>query len=458
MLADSLLPTIFWAEAVNTACYVHNRVLVTKPHNKTPYKLLIGRSPNIDFIKPFGYFVTNLNTLDHLGKFKRKADEGFFVGYSVNGRGPKCLFDIDSLTNSMNYEPLTAGNQTNNDAVLRAQMIRMLMRYQEKEMKVEMGAEADTNNLELSTVVSPIPTTRVHKDHPKEQIIIDLNLATQTRRMINFSKENAMVSYIKKQRRTNPKDYQNCLFACFLSQQEPKKVIQALADPSWIEAMQEKLLQYKLQEVWTLLDLPNGKRAIGTKCVFRNKKDERGIVVRNKARLVAQGYTQKEGIDYNEVFAPVARIEAIVLFLAYASYMGFIVYQIDVKSAFLYGTIKEEVYVCQPLGFEDPHFPNKVYKVEKTLYGIHQAPRAWYETLSTYLLEIGFRRGTTDKTLFIKKASDDFLRIFEVGQKLKMPPTDLMDGSIFGGSVDPRGDLRICRHVVDDDGKISKRA
>ncbi|GJV16741.1 putative ribonuclease H-like domain-containing protein [Tanacetum coccineum] len=143
---------------------------------------------------------------------------------------------------------------------------------------------------------------------------------------------------------------------------EPKKVIQALEDPSWIEAMQEELLQFQLQKVWTLVDLPNGKRAIGTKWVFRNKKDERGIIVRNKARLVAQSYTQEEGIDYDEVFAPVAWIEAIRLFLAYASFMGFIVYQMDVKSAFLYSTIEEEVYVCQPPGFEDPQFPDKVYK------------------------------------------------------------------------------------------------
>ncbi|GJS53793.1 putative ribonuclease H-like domain-containing protein [Tanacetum coccineum] len=139
--------------------------------------------------------------------------------------------------------------------------------------------------------------------------------------------------------------------------------------------------------VWTLVDLPKGKRAIRTKWVYKNKKDERGIIVRNKARLVAQGYTQEEGIDYDEVFAPIARIEAIRLFLAYASFMGLIVYQMDVKSAFLYGTIEEEV--------------------EKALYGLHQASRAWYETLSTYLLENGFRRGTINKTLFIKKEKDN---------------------------------------------------
>ncbi|GJR87848.1 putative ribonuclease H-like domain-containing protein [Tanacetum coccineum] len=145
--------------------------------------------------------------------------------------------------------------------------------------------------------------------------------------------------------------------------------------------------------VWILVDLPFGKKAIGTKWVFRNKRDERSIVVKNKARLVAQGHRQEEGIDYDEVFAPVARIEAIRLFLAFASYMGFLVYQMDVKSAFLYGIIEEEVYVHQPLGFVDPAHPNKVYKVVKALYGLHQALRAWYETLSSFLLENGFRRG-----------------------------------------------------------------
>nr|GFB42966.1 putative ribonuclease H-like domain-containing protein [Tanacetum cinerariifolium] len=172
-------------------------------------------------------------------------------------------------------------------------------------------------------------------------------------------------------------DFHTCMFACFLSQEEPKRVHQALKDPSWIEAMQEELLQFKMQKVWILVDLPYGKRAIGTKWVYRNKNDERGIVIRNKARLVTQGHTQEEGIDYEDVFAPVARIKAIRLFLAYASFMGFPMYQMDVKSAFLYGTIEEEVYVCQPPGFEDPENPDKVYKVVKALYGLHQAPRAW---------------------------------------------------------------------------------
>nr|GEZ09687.1 ribonuclease H-like domain, reverse transcriptase, RNA-dependent DNA polymerase [Tanacetum cinerariifolium] len=153
------------------------------------------------------------------------------------------------------------------------------------------------------------------------------------------------------------------------------------------------------------------KRAIGTKCVFKNKKDERRIVIRNKARFVAQWYTQEEGIKYDEVCAPVARIKAIMLFLAYASFKDFVVYQMDVKSAFLYGKIDKEVYVCQPPGFEDPDILDRVYKVEKALYGLHQAPKTWYETLSTYLLGNGLQRGKIDKTLFIKRQKGDILLV-----------------------------------------------
>ncbi|GJY81818.1 putative ribonuclease H-like domain-containing protein [Tanacetum coccineum] len=203
----------------------------------------------------------------------------------------------------------------------------------------DVGTEADMKNLDAFMHVSPIPTTIIHKDHPVEQIIRDMNSAPQTRRMTKNLKEHGLFSSV--QQRINHKDFQNCLFACFLSQEEPKK---------------------------TLVDLPNGKRAIGTKWVYRNKKDERGIVIKNKESLVAQGYTQEEGMDYDEVFAPIARIEAIRLFLAYAFFKDFMVYQMDVNSAFLYGKIKEEVYVCQPPGFEDPYFPNRRGQIDKTLF------------------------------------------------------------------------------------------
>ncbi|GJX79161.1 putative ribonuclease H-like domain-containing protein [Tanacetum coccineum] len=274
------------------------------------------------------------------------------------------------------------------------------------------GAVADFTNLEAIVNVSPIPTSRIHPSHPSTIILGDPTSVVQTRSKVNKSSEaHAFVSYVQKQRRTNHKDFHHCLFACFLSQHEPKKISEALEDESWVDAMQEELLQFEIQKVWILVDLPYGKKAIGTKWVYRNKKDERGVVVRNKARLVAQGHRQEEGIDYDEVFAPVARLEAIRIFLAYASYMGFIVYQMDVKSAFLYGKIDEEVYVSQPPGFQDPKSPQKVYKVVKALYGLHQAPRAWYATLSTFLLKNGYRRGTIDKTLFLKKDKHDIILV-----------------------------------------------
>ncbi|GJY00363.1 putative ribonuclease H-like domain-containing protein [Tanacetum coccineum] len=274
------------------------------------------------------------------------------------------------------------------------------------------GVVADFTNLESTVNVSPIPTSRIHFIHPITQILGDPKSSVQTRSKVNKSYgAHAFISYIQKQRRNNHKDFQHCLFACFLSQIEPKKISEALEDESWVDAMQEELLQFKIQKVWILVDLPYGKKAIGTKWVYRNKQDERGVVVRNKARLVAQGHRQEEGIDYDEVFAPVARIEAIRIFLAFASYMGFIVYQMDVKSAFLYGTIDEEVYVSQPLGFVDPKFPKKVYKVMKALYGLHQDHRAWYATLSTFVLKSGYKRGTINKTFFIKKDKNNIMLV-----------------------------------------------
>ncbi|GJY12740.1 putative ribonuclease H-like domain-containing protein [Tanacetum coccineum] len=382
MLADSLLPTTFWAEAINTACYVQNRVLITKPHNKTPYELLIGRPPNLDFMRPFGCPVTILNTLDHLGKFEGKADEGFLVGYSVNSKAFRVfntrtrkveenlhikflenkpyIEEVSNVNGSANMEqgkayyheiyllPFLAsdsqGLKSSDDEFIDDAAKKNEVQYPANWLHYDdedVGAEADLNNLETTMNVSHIPIIRIHKYHPKDQIIRDINSAIQTRRMINFSKENAMVSYISKQRRTNHKDYQNCLFACFLSQIEPKKVIQALTYLSWIEAMQEELLQFKLQKM---------KRG---NCSQKKQGQE----------YVAQVYPE-EGIDLMEM---------------------------DVKSAFLYGTIDEEV--------------------EKALYGLHQALRAWYETLSTYLIENGFRRGTIDKTLFIKKDKCDILLV-----------------------------------------------
>nr|GEW61149.1 uncharacterized mitochondrial protein AtMg00810-like [Tanacetum cinerariifolium] len=460
-------------------------VLVTKPHNKTPHALLLGRTPSIGFMRPFDCPVTILNTLDSLGKFDGNADEGFLVRYSVSSKafrvfnsktkiiqetlhinflenqpnvaesGLTCLFDIDTLTKSMNYQPVVAGNLPNSSVGIQENLnagtigkeAKSVQQYvllplwssgskdpqdtdaaafevKEPESTVyvspsscdkpkkhddktkreakgkslvelstgvrdlrdefeeffdnstngvnaaitlvtavglnstnntntfsvagpsnnvvssnfelgekssfvdpsqypddpdmhaleditylddeeDVGAEVDFSNLETNIIVSPIPTPRVYKDHPVTQIIGDFSLDPQTRSMIRMVKEQGRLTQI------NDDDFHTCMFTCFLSQEEPKRVHQALKDPSWIESMQEELLQFKMQRVWVLVDLPKGKRAIGSKWVFRNKKDKRGTIFKNKARLVASGHTQEEGIAYEEVFALVARIEAI---------------------------------------------------------------------------------------------------------------------------------------------------
>src|SRR3954462_1075426 len=178
-----------------------------------------------------------------------------------------------------------------------------------------------------------------------------------------------------------------------ISQIEPKHINDAIQDDSWIQAMTEELAQFEKNQVWNLVPNPLDKTIIGTRWIFRNKLDEDGNIIRNKARLVAQGYNQQEGIDYDETYAPVARLEAIRILLAYAAHKGIKLFQMDVKSAFLNGFLNEEVFVKQPPGFEDSKFPNHVFKLTKALYGLKQAPRAWYERLSLFLLENNFSRG-----------------------------------------------------------------
>ncbi|GJZ93881.1 retrovirus-related pol polyprotein from transposon TNT 1-94 [Tanacetum coccineum] len=183
------------------------------------------------------------------------------------------------------------------------------------------------------------------------------------------------------------------------------------ANADWVSAMQDELDQFARLKVWRLVPRPEGKTIIKTKWIFKNKKDESSLVIRNKARLVAVGYCQQEGIDYDETFAPVARIEAIRLFLAYAAHKDFTVFQMDVKTAFLNGILKEEVYVGQPPGFVSKQYPDHVYALDKALYGLKQAPRAWYDVLSKFLVDSGFQKGSIDTTLFIKKKGKHIMLI-----------------------------------------------
>ncbi|GKB74586.1 ribonuclease H-like domain-containing protein, partial [Tanacetum coccineum] len=355
LLVDSKLPTTFWAEAVNTdfmkpfGCPI--TILNTRDH--------LGKFDEKDNEGYFiGYSVIN-KAIRVFNKRTRIVEETLNIRFlenapNVKRNGPDWLFDVDSLSwlerekepeqeEDAGIKP-TKVNESGasdkgeeDDQDIRSEFKRLLQ--QEKQTEHPNGTnsiniistpvstaghpldimleplfnsyddveeEVDMNNVDTSYTASNAPFTKFLKDHPQEQVIGSLKTPVQTRHMTKINEEHGLISSVHKLRRTNHKDFQNCLFAYFLSQKEPKKVIQALEDPSWVEAMQDELLQFKLLKVWTLFDLPRDKWTIGTKWVFRNKKDKRGIVVKNKARLVAQGYTQEEGIDYDEVFAPVA--------------------------------------------------------------------------------------------------------------------------------------------------------
>ncbi|KAK1603671.1 hypothetical protein QYE76_027344 [Lolium multiflorum] len=223
------------------------------------------------------------------------------------------------------------------------------------------------------------------RGHTHDKVLGDVRAKVSTRRQLaNFSNHHAYISVV-----------------------EPKKVFEALEDSDWVEAMHEELNNFKRNKVWTLVEKPKDRNVIGTKWIFKNKQDEFGNIVRNKARLVAQGFSQVEGIDFGETYAPVARLESIRILLAYASHHNFKLQQMDVKSAFLNGPLHEEVYVKQPPGFEDLNFPNHVYKLDKALYGLKQAPRAWYEHLKELLVDRGFDVGLIDPTLFTKRVNGE---------------------------------------------------
>ncbi|GJX04918.1 retrovirus-related pol polyprotein from transposon TNT 1-94 [Tanacetum coccineum] len=358
-LVDSKLPTTFWVEAVNTACYVLNRVLVIKPHTKTPYEIIHGRTPLIDFMKPFRCPVTILNTRDHLGKFDGKADEGFFVGYSVvskamrvfnkrtmivketlnirflenapnvTGNGPDWLFDVDSLTIYMNYVPVKSEPEQE----------YILIPFCTTDLLISQGPKDSEEDVGMKpTEVDESGSS--NKGEEDEQGTIS--------------------------------EFKSVAGSSFTNDDPSSPVNAAKASNAFEDHLFEQFSPFK--NAFALPHVPN-VFLIDDTGIFGNAYDDEDV-----------------GAE-----ADLNNLE--------------ITMNMDVKSAFLYGTIEEEVYVCQPPGFEDPHFPNKVYKVEKALYGLHQAPRAWYETLSTYLLENGFRRGTIDKTLFIKKDKSDILLV-----------------------------------------------
>ena len=362
--------------------------------DKTPYELLKGRKPNISYFRAFGCkcFVHN-NGKRNLGKFDERSDEAVFLGYASNSKAYRvynkrtmCVEEsvhiIFDETNHVidvqddedddfeiglvrRYDPDEESSPTWKQPIQEQADATVEVpqgEHQETEVpnQVDQGVNEDEGQETQIPARDFAPKPWKYKDsHPVDLIISDLQKGTQTRSQLrNF-----------------------CAFFSFLSTMEPKNHTEALQDADWINAMQAELNEFERNKVWHLVPKPEHQKVIGLKWVFRNKLDEHGIIVRNKARLVVKGYNQQEGIDFDENFAPVARLEAIRILVAFAAYMGFRLYQMDVKCAFLNGILHEDVYVEQPPGFENPELLDHVFKLDKALYGLKQAPRAWYERL-----------------------------------------------------------------------------
>ncbi|GJS26895.1 putative ribonuclease H-like domain-containing protein [Tanacetum coccineum] len=435
MLADSKLPTTFWAEAVNTACYVQNRVLVVKPHTKTPYELVRGRTPALSFIRPFGCHVTILNTLDHLVKFDGKSDAGFFVGYILNskafrvynirtrkveeilhikfledkpiiaGDGPKWLFDIDVLTQSMNYVPVVAGSSQDYivmplwkddplfDSSLKNASDAEPQPFSDIEKKDDEGVSKDSG---LDDQERPANNTQDDNDSAPSINTASTNVNTGSS---NINTVNLKVA-------TAPIEATYDDLSGYETEVDVRNITTTYSVSSNLNTRIYK--DHSLAQV--IGDIKYGVLTRGmTKttndqgfisAVYEGKTHEDFILSGLLVSYLGRNQTMQSSNDSAWVECNADDV------LSSTVYM-------DVKSAFLYGKIEEEVYVCQPLGFEDPNNLNKVYKVVKALYGLHQAPRAWYETLAKYLLDNGFHRGKIDQTLFIKKQKGDILLVQE---------------------------------------------
>ncbi|KAK2385091.1 putative mitochondrial protein [Trifolium repens] len=393
MLHAKNVPYHFWAEAMNTACYVHNRVTLRKGTTFTLYELWKDRKPTVKHFHIFGSECFILADREPRRKLDPKSEKGFFLGYSTNSRAyrvyntkTQVVMESANVVVKDSPDKEKEGIDQGTSVSVNAEPDYGASTPASMNEADERTIEEDSDESARPKATSKGPSVRVQKNHPLDLVIGNPEQGITTRRT------NDVVAN-----------------SCFVSLFEPKNVKEALTDEAWIEAMQEELNQFERSEVWDLVPRPEDVNVIGTKWVYKNKSDENGTVTRNKARLVAQGYTQIEGLDFDETFAPVARLESIRLLLGVACILKFKLYQMDVKSAFLNGYLQEEVYVEQPKGFVDPEYPNYVYKLKKALYGLKQAPRAWYERLTQFLEEQGYRKGGSDKTLFVKQEKGKFI-------------------------------------------------
>ncbi|WJX24547.1 hypothetical protein P8452_13641 [Trifolium repens] len=387
MMHETKLAKHFWAEAVNTACYIQNRIYIRPLLNITTYELFKGRKPNISYFHQFGCTCYILNNKAYKRKFDAKACKGIFIGYSERSKAYRVY---NSETNTVEESIHVRFDDKEPDSKMSEQDNSYAgVPYQYTNTEPEKASEA----VEASEAVleedaeeaSQLEASQEHDDTSEEdtQPSADVDEAPRRKFKYRSSHPEDLILGNKESPRRTRSDYQQLdSLLGLISMIEPKNVDEALTDDGWIVAMQDELNQFQRNDVWDLVPRPAHKNIIGTKWVFRNKMNEQ-----------------------------VARLEAIRLLLSYAVNNGITLYQMDVKSAFLNGVISEEVYVKQPPGFEDLKNPDYVYKLKKSLYGLKQAPRAWYERLSNFLLENGFQKGQIDNTLFRKTSKKDILII-----------------------------------------------
>nr|GFA55725.1 retrovirus-related Pol polyprotein from transposon TNT 1-94 [Tanacetum cinerariifolium] len=324
MLNAAKVPLFFWAEAIATSCFTQNRSLVIPRHEKTPYHIINDRKPSVKFFNIFGSLCYVVRDGENLDKMKEKGNACIFVGYSTQSRA----FRVFNKRTRVIMETI----HVNFDE---------LPHMASDHVSSDPGPECQRTALEHDSLSPGLQCSE--------------NVTQVDRTVITSNELDFLFSP---------------MFAELLS--GSSQVVSKSSAVSTADALNQ-------------LDRPLCKNVINIKWLWKNKRDEENTVIRNKYRLVAKGYAQKEGVDFDESFAPVTRLEAVRLFIAYAAHKSFTVYQMDVKIAFLYGPQKEEVYVNQPDGFVDPYHPDKVYRLKKALYGLKQAPRAWYDELSNFL-------------------------------------------------------------------------
>jgi hypothetical protein len=394
MMNEKNIGQTYWVEAIHKAVHVLNKSHLRPQSDKTPYELWYGRHASIKHFKVFGSKCYINNNDENLGKYDDRADEGIFLGYATSSKGYICyhkrLHKMVECIDVKVDEGIPAREVYNNESYKKDTAKAEDEQVQESENRdSESDEDTDTQTDSNQQATSNSSPRITQKNHPASQIIGEKDKGVQTRRKIIKNTEQSHID--------------------FISMMEPNNFNESSKDDHWVKAMNDELDQIEKNNTWEMVHRPEGKNIIGSKWIFKNKLNEQGQVVRNKARLVCKGYAQIEGLDFDETFAPVARLEAIRIFLAYACKKRFKVYQMDVKSSFLNGDLNEEVYMEQPEGFKLYNNPDLVCKMKKALYGLKQAPRAWYHNLNMYLKDKGFKRGTFDNNLYIKTEGNDLL-------------------------------------------------